>query len=842
MSFANVSYAQVFDENDSLSIQEPKKRDTLVIEKSDLDSPIFYNARDSIYTDLKKKQVHLYGDAKVDNGEIKMSAGYILIDLNKNEVLATYAFDADSNKVEFPLFSDGSDEIKASTIRYNFNTEKGFIEEVAIVQDEMHLYMEIAKRHANEEIHFKQGRFTTCDLEEPHYHFQLSKAVLIPNKRIVSGPMNLWIGGVPTPLGLPFAVIPQAEEKSKGLIFPQFVPISAYGFGIQDLGYYVPVNDNLQTTFYGTLYSRGSWGLRNVTDYSKRYGYRGSVNLGFQQFKSGFPVNTNANKFSLAWIHNKDAKSSPYWGFSANVNYISDNNSQNNLDPINPQYFNNTFNSDINLSRRFPNISILSAGMKLGLRQNSISENVSLTSPIVNVNLTRFYPLKKLVNGTKGWRQLVSRFGVSYNFEGKNQATFADSLISGDSRNLQSVNNEFMNGISQTVAVQTTASLFNDTWKLTPSVNYGNKMNFQQIQYNAIGDSLIVDSLQKFGLTHDLSLNVQATTVLYSYYRFIGKKKPLLRHVLTPSFSYRYIPNLNETSTEEFVYGTGNSDTLVYSRFERSLYSVGNTRDQSLLTFGFNNTLELKRKSDKDTVDGFKRTRLIDAFSITGNYDFLKDSNELSNISLNLRISPIKWLNFVSTSSFSAYGWDEQTGRTIKDFATKSNGKLGRFLNTNLTTTITFTSQESRKKIEDTQNRIEENWTADYTYFALHPERAINFDIPWKFTLSHVYNVSVNQNITTSSSDRLNQLQTLMVNGDVSFTKRWKLATTTNFDLESSKITNSRFTLTRDMHCWALAFHYTPIGNNKSFLFSIRSTSMLFSDAKIDIRKPPSFL
>lgn len=830
MSFGNVSYAQ-----------NSEQRDTLVIEKSDLDSPIFYSARDSIYTDLRKKQVHLYGDAKVDNGEIKMSAGYILIDLNKNEVLASYAYDRDSNKVEFPLFSDGSDQIKASTIRYNFNTEKGFIEEVAIVQDEMNLYMEIAKRHANEEIHFKKGRFTTCDLEEPHYHFQLSKAVLIPNKRIVTGPMNLWVGGVPTPLGLPFSVIPQAEEKSKGLIFPQFVPLSQYGFGIQDLGYYLPINDNLQTTFYGSLYSRGSWGLRNKTDYSKRYGYRGSVNAGFQQFKSGFPSNTNQNKFSLGWNHVKDAKSSPFWGFSANVNFISDNNAQNNLDPLNQQYFNNNFNSDINLSRRFPNIPILSAGMKVRLRQNSLTENISLASPVVNVNVTRFFPLKKLVNGSKGWRQLLTRFGVTYNFEGKNEALFADSLIpNGD---YAGIGNEFMNGISQSVSMQTTASLFKNTWKLTPSLNYGNKINFQQIEriYYEPSDSMIVNKIPALGTADNLSLNVQLTTVLYSYYRFIGKKKPLVRHVLTPSFSYRYIPNLNANKT---IYdGLGNDrDTIIYSPFEQSIYSVGNTRSQRLITFGFNNTLELKRRNDKDTVDGFKRTRLIDGFSISGNYDLEKDTNQLSNISMNLRISPVKWLNFVSSSSFSPYAWNESTGRTTQYFALDSNGRLGRFLSTNLTTTITFTSKESRKEIEKTQNRMEENWTADYAFFALHPEHAINFDIPWKFTLSHIYQVSANQNINEFSTERFNELQTLMVTGDVSFTKRWKLATTTNLDLASGKVTNSRFTLTRDMHCWALAFHWTPIGGNKSFLFSIRSTSMMFSDAKIDIRKPPSFL
>jgi hypothetical protein len=199
-------------------------------------------------------------------------------------------------------------------------------------------------------------------------------------------------------------------------------------------------------------------------------------------------------------------------------------------------------------------------------------------------------------------------------------------------------------------------------------------------------------------------------------------------------------------------------------------------------------------------------------------------------------------MNFVSTSSFSPYGWDESTGAVINDYAVNSNGRLGRFLNTNLTTTITLTSKQGREEIRKTQDRIEENWTSDYAYFALHPEHALNFNIPWKVTLSHVYQISANTNIGSFSNDRFNQLQTLMVTGDVSFTKRWKLATTTNLDLETGQITNSRFTLTRDMHCWALAFHYTPVGLNKSFLFSIRSTSMMFKDAKIDIRRPPEFL
>ncbi len=134
------------------------------------------------------------------------------------------------------------------------------------------------------------------------------------------------------------------------------------------------------------------------------------------------------------------------------------------------------------------------------------------------------------------------------------------------------------------------------------------------------------------------------------------------------------------------------------------------------------------------------------------------------------------------------------------------------------------------------------NWNADYAYFNLHPEHAINFDIPWKATISHVYSINANQNRTAALPNEWDINQTLMLNGDVSFTKRWKLATTTNLNIENFSVTNSRFILTRDMHCWALTFQWTPIGGNKSFLFSVRSTSSLFQDAKIDIRKPPAFL
>ncbi len=813
-------------------------RDTLKLNDESIEDVIYYSSRDSIYTDLKNKQVHLYGDAKLIYGEITMSAGYLLIDLKKNEVWARYAYDKDSLKVEYPKFTDGSEEITATSIRYNFQTEKGFIEELKIQQDEMYLYMGVAKRQQNEEIHFKQGRFTTCNLDEPHYHFQLSKAVMIPEKRIVTGPMNLWLKGVPTPLGLPFSVIPQQKERTHGILFPEMVPVSVYGFGVQNLGYYIPINSNVQTSVYANLYSRGSWGLRNKLDYAKRYGFRGSLDIGFQQFKSGFPANSKSNKASITWSHRKEAKSNPYWNFSSNVNFISDNKSKNNLDPLNPDYFKNSFNSDININRLFPGKPV-TMGMKISVRQNVLSKNISLVSPIFNANVTRFFPFKNVATGKGELAKMAARIGVTYNMEGQNRSTFEDTLLRD--ANYAEIGSKFFNGFSQSTSIQTTAAFFKNTLKFNPSITYANKINFQQIDktYDAFANSTKIDTLQKAGMQHELNFNASFTTMVYSYYKFIGKKKPLLRHILTPSVGLRYTPQLNSLTTANV--GVDQA-AVTYSPFQNSLYSSYTGKAAGLITFGFNNTFELKRKSDKDTVTGFQKIRIIDILSLTGSYDLMKDTMNLSDMAINLRISPMEWLNFVANSVFSPYGWNTSTGATLSQYAVNSNNNLGRFLRNNFTTSLTLTAKESRKELAATKETIANNWNADYNYYALHPEYLLNFNIPWKVSFSHVYSIDRNTEISSTDPKTYNQLQTLVLNGDVSFTKRWKLSSNINMDLGKIQVTNARFNLSRNMHCWALSFNWTPIGGNKSFLFSIRNTSSMFQDAKLDLRKPPVFL
>lgn len=851
---SDLVYAQSQSDSTNLLSSESAIRthkDTIYSIDESFESQAKMRAKDSLFSDLKNKKIHLYGEAQLEYQAIKLEASYILVDLDKNEIYASYTYDKDSLRIGEPKFTDGEQEILAGKLTYNLDSKKGYIKELRLKQEENHLFMETAKKQADETIHFKNGRFTACDLEEPHYHFHLSKAIMIPEKRIVSGPMNLWIMGVPTPLGLPFMVIPQKKpsERTHGLLFPQFIPSSNYGMGIQNLGYYIPINDSIHTQFRVNLFTKGSWGLGNKTDYSIRYKFKGTFDVMFQEFRTGFPDNQlptyrPSNKLQIVWRHQQDPKSNPYWRFNSNVNFISDNQSKNDLNPINANYFNNSFNSDINLQRVFPN-SPLTMGLKGSIQQSSQSRNFVVNAPTLTANVSRFFPLMYLVNNTTGkksaFESIASKIGVTYNMQAQNSASFADSLLT--MKRFDQIQRKFRNGISQDASATATFAVLKDIIRLTPSITYANKINFQQTNktYSPTLNNTVTDTLQKVGMSQNFTANIQATTQLYSYYKFAGKKQGLLRHIATPSVGYRFIPNLNNTISDSVGV---NKALVTYSPFERSMFAQTSTQTASLLTFSLNNTFELKRKSDKDTLTGFKKTRIIDGLTFSGNYDFLKDSLKLSDLNISLRINPYDFLNFVVDGRLSFYDWDS-TGRSINQFALKNGKGLGRMMYTNFNTVLVLAPKATRQKVQNNQQVMNNTWNADYLMYQMYPTSFIDFDIPWKMTLTHTYSIQANTNKSTLNpllSKDYTHIQTIFLNGDISFTKRWKAVVDMNFDLQDFKLTNTRLTVTRNLHCWNLSAFWSPIGLYKSFMITLNANANMFKDAKIRISKPPELL
>ncbi|WP_159038606.1 putative LPS assembly protein LptD [Brumimicrobium mesophilum] len=829
--------APSFYAQDSLRTEDKKR---IYKTKDVLDSRVSYSCTDSIVANLKTNKISIYGDARIEYEGIVMTADLIELDTDKSEIYAIYTLDEEGNRVGIPKFEEGTQSFTAATMRYNFKSEKGFIEELKTKQEEMYLQMGVAKRQKNEQVHFIKGKFTTCELDDPHFHFQLSKAVMVPNKRIATGPVNLWVKGIPTPLGLPFSMIPtkSQEEEQNGFIFPMFTPVSQYGFGFQNLGYYFPLkgSDLIQTTLYGTLYSRGTFEVRNQTDYKKRYKFQGNFNLQYSSFRQSFPIDTVRNqKIVVQWRHQQEAKANPFWRFNSNVNFQSDNSGKTDLDPLSQQYFQNNFNSDINLIRSFPSKPV-TIGLKAALKQNSASQNIDVDLPTLNVNVNRFFPFKGLRKSAIGDEKFYEKIGFTYALEAKNTALFGDSLLTDKRFDL--IQNTFQNGIQHNFGSSYPLKLFNQVVTLNTTAQYNLRMNFQSIDKRYIDSSnlIINDTLSGLGLSHDAAFATELSTNLYAYYSFIGNSGMKMRHVITPRISFRYQPNISSYKAE---YLGPEKESVYYSPYENSVYRESFGRDVGVISYSLNNTFELKHRNKNDTIeDEFTKTRIIDAFGISGNYDFFKDSLKLSDIKFDLRIAPIKGLSIVSGASFSPYAWDDNE-ISYDEFAIDNGQGLARLTRANISTTYTFTADESRDEINKTQELMGDHWGADFQYYALNPHEVINFEIPWKINLTHTFFLDLN---TSNPEERYSQNQNIVVSGDVSFTERWKLGLNSSYDLKMQELTQTRLSLSRDMHCWQLSFFWTPIGGQQSFLVRFNATSALFQSAKLELRKPPEFL
>ena len=298
------------------------KKDTIIKPKSSFESKITHNAVDYIKQNAKKKQIELYNQAHVTYDDIDLKAGYILIDNKKNTLFAKGIKDSLGYQ-QRPVFKQDGQESEQDSILYNFKTKKAIIYGMKSNQSGMITYSERTKRVNDSVIFLGNMRFTTSDKPNPDYYIQTRRAKLVPGKKIIVGLSNLVIADVPTPIAIPFAYFPMTDTRASGFIIPTWGEANNQGYFLQNGGYYLALNDYLDISLMGDVYTNGSWGLRTESSYVVRYKYSGNFSLRFENLirsVKGFDDYSKSTNFNLRWSHTQDSKSNPNARFSASVN------------------------------------------------------------------------------------------------------------------------------------------------------------------------------------------------------------------------------------------------------------------------------------------------------------------------------------------------------------------------------------------------------------------------------------------------------------------------------------------------------------------------------------------
>ena len=859
-------------------------QDTLsTAKKQAIDARITYTSQDSMVI-TGNGVAHMYGSGELQYKSMGLKAEYIRVNMDSSMLYAQGVMDTIENEwVGKPVFSEGNDSYETEQIRFNLKTQKALIRNAVTEQGEGYIIADKTKKVENDVLMMAGGKYTTCnDHDHPHFYMQLTKAKVKPGSYIASGPAYLVVGDVPLPLAIPFGFFPFTQQYSSGLIMPNFGDDYTRGLYMRGLGYYFAINDYMDLQVTGDIYTRGTWAVYASSKYVKRYKFRGNVSINYRWDVTGekdMPDYNVAKNLSVQWSHSQDSKANPYNNFSASVNFKTSGYNRSNIN----SYYNmqanaeNTTSSSISYTQRFPD-SPWNIGLSMNLTQRTKDSTLNVTLPSLTVSMSRIYPFKRKVRvGKEKWYEKIS---LQYN------GSFTNSITCKEDYFLKSnFVKDWNNNLKHTLSSSASFTLFKYI-SITPSVNFNDRMYFSRVDqsWNEELNQVQKDTVMGFYNVYDFNASVSMSTKLYGFYipfrKWFGDKVDRFRHVMTPSVSFSYRPDFGKDYWAKRYGGFyGSYDQLITTRDEAGnivpkldenglpIYEVVHYSRfkeapgrgaAATLGFSLGNNLEMKLRNDKDTTgkDPYKVYSIIDNLSISGGYNFIADSMNWQNFSVNLRIK-IPKVNYTINLSgqFDPYMYTTTaSGSHVRcNELYWNHGRFPHFLGTSTSFSYTFnndvvkgwfnkdkkakgnesgegedaTGQDGNETIgNDGKKRGDEKAKDSGYLFA---------DIPWSLSVSYSLRYGAGREWDEKRNYyKMEFRHNLSFSASIGLGSGWKASTSLSYDVNAKKLSYTSINVSRDLHCWSMSASFVPFGPYKSYTFHIGVNASMLKDLKYD--------
>ena len=369
---------------------------------------------------------------------MKLTADYLEYDMLANTVYARGQKDPVTGEmVGLPEMTDNGQSYKMDELRYNFTTRKARITNMITKEAEGLLQGKRIKMMPDKSINMRDGMYTVCDLEEPHYYLKLSMAKVItkPSQKTVFGPAWPVVAGVPVPIGLPFGFVPKKPSRATGLLMPTFGEEQERGFYIRDAGMYFVFGDYFDLSVTGDYYTMGSWAVDINSRYKVNYKFNGNFGLTYsndQKGEKGSADFVQSKNFGVKWSHSQDSKAHPGTSFTASVNFSSPSNNRYNATSV-QQAQQNQIGSSISYSHNWNGKFSLSVNALHN--QNTRDSSYNITLPNITFTVNRFYPFKQ--KQRVGKEKFYEKISFGYNTSFQNRVSFKmrdlqDYVMNGD--------------------------------------------------------------------------------------------------------------------------------------------------------------------------------------------------------------------------------------------------------------------------------------------------------------------------------------------------------------------------------------------------------------------------
>ena len=814
--------------------------------KDSLDAPVVYHADDSMVLDIPNNRIMLYGKKSstkyLDNN---LDAPLIIFDQKSNLVTASLKKDSTGKVIAFPMLNQGDNKMVSDTILFNMKNGKGITKGTYTKQGEMFIYGEKLKRINPTDFFAYRGRFTTCNLDTPHFAFVSKKVKFRAKKFAITGPVHPEFEGVPIPIILPFGYFPLTEGRHSGILPPTLEANNQYGLALQGLGYYKVLNDNWDITTRGTLYSYGGYTFNISPRYYKRYHYSGNFSFDYNHFKNNFkgdPDFSTTNAFNVRWSHNADTKSRPGVTFSANVNAGS--SKFNSLVPNSPaRNFQNQLNSSIQYARVWKD-KPFNIALNANHSQNTNTKEISVTLPDLTFNLNTQYPFRrKEPIGTLKWYENI---GIALNTNAKSLTHFSDDTTVTRLNIGKQIFNNLQWGAIHNVPISLSLPQIGPI-QIAPGISYSERWYQEKFvqSYNSSLKKYDTSRTKGFYTARDMSFSLSLSTRIFGSFSF-GKNAALqaIRHEIRPSMSISYKPDFAGGT----YYNRFDTTSKLYNRssvYSNSLYGAFGEGKFGGLSFNIDNNIQAKMRNKADTAVGAtKKITLIDGFSFSGSYNFLKDSFRFSTFSVSARTNLFDKFNITTSATLDPYQVDLTNGRPIDKLVWAKKPSLGRLTSASISLSTQFQGGDQSKKKGKTPNNPNQlinqttgmpldEYQTEAAYIASNPAEFADFSLPWSLNFS--YSLQYNKNYVYAKQNFVGTLnQNINWNSTLKLTEKWQLGINGYYNITQKELGTLSLSISREMHCWQMSINVSPVGRYRFFNIAISPKSGLLRDVKIN--------
>ena len=861
------------------SAVSPQKKETI-------DAPIDYTSTDSMII-TGKGVAYMYGNGELSYKSMQLTAEHIRVHMDSSTLYAKGVLDTIENEwIGKPIFTEGEDEYETDEITYNLKTQKGLIRNAITEQGEGYIVADKTKKVGEDVLMMAGGKYTTCDHHDhPHFYLRMTKAKVKPGDYIATGPAYLVVGDVPLPLAIPFGFFPFTNSYSSGLIMPNFGDDYTRGLYLSGIGYYFAINDYMDLQVTGDIYTRGTWAVHAQSRYLKRYKFTGNFSVNYRWDVTGekdMPDYNVAKNLSVQWSHTQDSKANPYNNFSASVNFKTSGYNRSNIN----SYYNvqanseNTTSSSISYTQRFPD-SPWNIGLSMNLTQRTKDSTLNVNLPSLTVSMSRIYPFKRKVRvGKEKWYEKIS---LQYNGSFTNSITCKEDYFF-KSNFVKDWDNRLKHTLNSSASFMAFKYL-----SITPSIRFADRMFFSRVdqRWDEKQQQVQKDTVMGFYNVYDFDASISMSTKLYGFYipfrKWFGDKVDRFRHVMTPSVNFTYHPDFGQDYWAKRYGGFyGSYDRLIttrdaagnivpkldenglpiyevvhYSRFKEA----PSRGAAATLGFSLGNNLEMKLRNDKDTTgkEPYKVYSIIDNLSISGGYNFIADSMNWQNFSVNLRIK-IPKVNYTINLSgqFDPYMYTTTaSGQHVRcNELYWNHGRFPHFLGTSTSFSYTFNNdvvkrwfskedkknEDSNAEATDDPNHTDEmDHTDEVDSRKSSKEKETTDDgylfakIPWSLSVS--YNLRYGAGNEWDEKRNYYKMEfrhNLSFSASLGLGSGWKASTSLSYDVNAKKLSYTSINVSRDLHCWSMSASFVPFGPYKSYTFHIGVNASMLADLKYD--------